>query len=316
MGQPAHEAPETSVGRQSSLGVDLGIPLGDGQQKPPVQREQDHGLEVNIEGNNANLNRVDTSGDGKDVKLGDDGKPLPQDDDPNKKPPEEGDEKAPEAGPLGDLPDFDAAKPETVQAYEKAFVNPDGKSFNLPNLSADWQKNLKVDAKTGEFSGNLSENTYKFLETKGIDRETVRAVEAGQIARIKMDRAEVFSMAGGQEKYLAAVEWARKGGLDAAATKKFNEDLNAGGALRKDAVDLLMMRHSRANPQGRRATPQRTTGANASVGNGEPSGAKPYTNYAEYQADLRAARKSNDQAKLNESRARLRASPWYSGNQK
>lgn len=306
MGQPAHTAPETSVGRQSHVGVELGIPLEHGQTAAPVHREPDHGLEVNIEGTDASLTRVDSSAEPKAVKLDADGKPIPAEVAATEETTQEG------AAPAA-LPDFDAAKPETVEAYDKAFLGADGKSFNMAALSADWAKNATMDAKTGDFSGGLSEGTMKFLESRGIDRETVKSVEAGQVARIKLDRQEVFTQAGGAEKYNAAIEWARTGGYDAAGAAKFNTDLNAGGAARKDAVDLLMQRFSKANPARRAVTPARTTANAAAPAGGPQGGAQPYTNYQEYQADLRKARQTNDQALLNATRARLKVSPWHSG---
>ncbi len=314
MGQPAHDAPETASGRLSNLSIDIGGEAPADGSKPKVRAEPDHGLAIDIEGDKAALARVDSSQE-KPVKLGPDGKPLPAD--PAVAVTEEGTKETPPAAetttePLPKLPAFEADKPESVEAFSKAFMGADGKSFNMANLSADWQANAKVDPKTGAITGNLSEDTYKFLESKGIDRATVKAVEEGQVARLTMDRNEVFTQAGGQDKYLAATDWARKGGYDAAAAAKFNADLNAGGQARKDAVDLLMQRFTKANPPARRVSPQRSVTDNAGVGSGEPDGGvKPYEKYSDYQADLRKARQTADQKLLNETRARLKVSPWY-----
>lgn len=303
---PAHEAPDTSVGRKSAVGVELGIPLEQGQQRPTVQREPDHGLAIDTD-NKGVVSKIDSSEPGVEKPEGT----------------VEGAEtvdatkETPEAGTLPELPAFDATKPEAVEAYSKAFTTEDG-GFNMAALSTDWSKNAKVDPKTGDISGALSEDTYKFLETKGIDRETAKRVEQGQTALLKEQRQVIFDAAGGAEKYNAAVEWARKGGYSDEAKAKFNADLNAGGAAQKDAVDLLVTRFSSANPtrQQRQVSPKRTTGDAANAEGGGNSGVQPYENYGEYQKDLREARSTNNQAKLDSTRARFAASankPWRSG---
>lgn len=306
---PAHEAPETSVGRKSAVGVELGIPLEQGQQKPTVQREPDHGLSIDTE-NKGVVTKVDSSEPGDAPKLDADGKPLPAEE-------EAAETVETETGVLPALPAFDATKPEAVEAYTKAFTAADG-SFNMAALSTDWSKNAKVDPKTGDISGALSEDTYKFLETKGIDRATAKRVEEGQTALLTQQRQSVFTLAGGAEKYNAAVEWARSGGYSDEAKKKFNTDLNAGGAAQKDAIDLLMNRYGTANPtrQQRQVSPKRSTAEAASGGGQGNSGVQPYETYADYQKDLREARSTSNQAKLDSTRARFAASaskPWRSG---
>lgn len=325
MGQPAHEAPETANGRLGSLGIDLGMPLPKGQTKAPVQREPDHGLEVNVEGNEATITRVDASGADAPIKLDAQGKPVvpaggaeAQETTEAKAAREAAEADAAKVADLMVVPlpaeAFDAAKPESVEAYTKAFIGKDGKGVNMANLTADWQKNMKVDAKTGAISGGLSENTYKFLESQGLDRATVQAVEAGQVARLTADRAEHFNLAGGQEKYEGAIKWAKAGGYDAAGAAKFNSDIAQGGASRKDAIDLLMQRFTKANPTPRKVSPTRTTADAANAGGGDGAGGiKGYANHAEYQVDLRKARATNDQALLDTARARLQASDWFKG---
>lgn len=305
-GHPGMGAPETHVGRQSSIGVDLGIPEKEGQQRNAVEREPDHGLGITIDGKDASIQRVDSSQE----------KPAGQEGDQPTREGEEAPAKPDEQGTLPALPAFDPAKPEAVEAYDKAFLGNEGKGFNMAALSADWSKNVKLDPKTGDFDGGLSEDTYKWLETKGIDRATAETIQAGQVAAIKLQRQEVFSLAGGQEKYQAAVAWAQAGSYTPEQRQQFNAALNAGGAQRSDAVDLLMNRYDKANPARRPASPARTMGDRAvpAGGTGNEGGAKPYANYSEYQADLRKARTTNDQALLNQTRARLKASPFYSGN--
>lgn len=310
LGQPSLGAPETSVGRQAALGVSLGMPVPAGTKGPAVEREPDHGRSVELDGGKAVLGEADVDGS----TVAGDGEAPPVDGGDPAEAAKEGDEVAAEVA----LPEFDATKPEVIEAYGKAYLKDDGKTFNMAALSADWNKNAKVDDKTGGLVGSLSEGTYAFLETKGIDRDTVKQVEAAQVAKITLDRQVVFTKAGGEEKYNAALQWAREKGYNDAAKAKFNTDLDAGGAARDDAIDLLMQRYTRANPAPRRASPAHTAAnaGNPPGGQGGNGGVKPYDSYGEYQADIRKARAEGDEKLLADTRRRFAASanqPWRSG---
>ncbi len=305
MGQPGALPPETSVGRQGSLGVELGMPLKEGE-KPKVEREPDHGLTAQFDQGGVSVK----AGDPEEKPEGAGTQPENPEADPEKKP--EG-----ETGQAEPLPDFDAEKPEVVEAYTKAYVKEDG-SLNEGALTNAWMANAKVDPKTGDISGSLTENDYKFLASKGISKEMAKQVEAGQVAKLQMDRQVVFTKAGGAEKYNAAIAWARGGGYNDAAKAKFNADLDAGGATRDDAIDLLMQRYGKANPAPRRRVPEVSAAqAGNAPGGGQGGAQQGYPSYAHYQAELRASRSGREGAPSMETvRAKLKASPWYSASGK
>jgi hypothetical protein len=295
---------ETSTGRSANLGVELGMPLPEGQ-KPKVTREADRGLTAQFDQGGMTVEAANPDAPTA-AEAGGDGTQTGGEQQPDAETPEA--TGAPEA-----LPEFDAEKPEAVEAYTKAYVKEDG-SLNQENLSAAWMKNAQVDPKTGAISGSLTEGDYAFLATKGISKEMAKSVEAGQVARLTMDRQAVFAKAGGAEKYEAAREWARKGGYNADAQAKFNTDLNAGGALRDDAIDLLMQRYGRANPAPRRKSPEVSAAeAGNPAGSGGNGGASQgYADYAAYQAAFRASQRGERGAEpIATVRAKLRASPWY-----
>lgn len=327
MGQPGQAQPDVSVGRGVGIGTELGMPLPKGQTKPSVEREPDSGRSVVLDGQTAALSEANKGGE-RDVELDKDGKPVADKDAPaeeaegadkgaDKETPAEGDEKVEAPEKVEALPAWDAEKPEVVEAYGKRYLNKDGK-FDMAALSADWQANAKLDAK-GNVEGGLSEGTYAFLETKGISKEMVKSVEQAQMARLTLDRQSVFTQAGGEERYKAAVEWAKEKGYNDEGKAEFNAALDAGGAKRADAVDLLMQRYDKANPAPRRKSPAKTAADASNPGGGQgggDGGAKPYDTYAEYQADLRKAQAEGNQALLDENRARLKASPWYGSKNK
>jgi hypothetical protein len=206
-------------------------------------------------------------------------------------------------GDLPALPDFDPQNPATGQAYEQAFTTDGGKGYNFAALSQDFYKN------NGE---GLSEGTYKWLESRGIDRATAKAIEEGQKALAGSGANAVFTRAGGEENYRGAIEWAKSGGYTPAQREAFNRALDAGGETADMAVDALMARAQKGGFRAaRRQQPQRTT---AAAGGGaapaEPA-VKPYASYADYQADLRAAKAANSQEQFDLVRRRGKASKFY-----
>ena len=157
-----------------------------------------------------------------------------------------------------------------------------------------------------------AEATYAYLASKGFSKETIKRIEAGEVASQRERIRGIFEVAGGPDKYREAQAWAKEN-YSPEQRARYNRDINsADPSAQKDAVDLMMTRYAKAHPQGRKVAPGRSVGDNGGGAAGG-SGAKPYENHAEYQKDLRKARSEGNQALLNECRARLRASSWYTG---
>jgi hypothetical protein len=298
-------APETQVGGRAGLSVELGTPLPHGQDKPAVHRERTGGLTAEV-GADAPVREDDSDLDLSEEERAE----LAANKDGDKEAAGEDDGKgAPEA-----LPEFDGAKADVVQAYEKRFTQ-EGGALNMEALSADWAANIKDNDSA---TGALSEGTYKFLESKGISREMAKSVERGEVAKARINAMEITERAGGNERYQDALVWARSGGYSKEAAAKFNKAIHSGDTeSRNDAVDLLMSRFSSANPKSRRTSPNRTTSTGGSAPSGGASEVEGYKNHAEYRADFKKATDANngkgDQKLLNENRRRLKASDWYTG---
>jgi hypothetical protein len=178
-------------------------------------------------------------------------------------------------------------------------------------------ENTEIDWETGNISkGGLPDGTRKYITEKyGIDNATIDAVIRGQIANTMVERDSLFKLAGGADKYAAAIEWATAGGGYTQAQKDaFNAALDKGGQARADAVEALMARAAKANPSGfpqarKGVSPQRTTSSAGSPGTaGDTSGLKPFESKAEWSAAYRKAKADGDQQAFDEVRKRYEIS--------
>lgn len=226
------------------------------------------------------------------------------------------------------LPEFKADAPEVVAAYDKAFVK-DG-ALDVPSLSNEWWKTAKR-SEDGNWEGSLPDGVYEYLATKGFSKDTVKGIEAGQVALQVQKENQVYQMAGGPNQLKAALDWARSDKGYTPAQKERYQAAIASNDMEaiQEQVDILIARASKAgavtttggkNPLERQtaAKPQRTVTNAGGGGEGAEGAAKPYANYAEYSNARREALAKGDQTALNETRQRLRASPWYGsgGSQK
>lgn len=276
MGSPSLKMPvETQLGNEFGGTVEAGNYTGDSES-----HIDDAGLTADI------------SHDGASVRKDDDHTETKVD--------------RPEGEAVGDLPalpDFNPEDPATVQAYDTAFTAEGGKGYNFAALSADFYKN------NGE---GLSEGTYKWLESRGVDRATAKAIEEGQKALAGSGAQAIFARAGGEANYRGAIEWAKGGGYTAEQRKAFNAALDAGGETASMAVDALMARAQKGGFRSqRRQQPERTT---AAAGGGSAPAApavQPFASYADYQAALREAKRNNNQEAFDTVRKRGKASGFY-----
>lgn len=197
---------------------------------------------------------------------------------------EEGAEEAPSKGDLGD---WDASKPEVQEKFDARYFK-EGK-LNQATLSAEYFANKAKDpAKAG-----LNEQTYKYLEdTLGIDRATIKEVEAGQEARNAQADAKFYESVGGKARYDAALEWGRKN-YTPAQKERFNKLRAAGGEDFRDAAEALISRFQKANPQagdarrgppsGRTSSaPARSASSGAAGGTGASAAGPTYATQADY----------------------------------
>lgn len=214
--------------------------------------------------------------------------------------PEEG---AGEDGPGVDeeLGEFD---PENVEAWDAKYQREDG-TLNEEVLTKEF------DANGGE---GLSEDTYKYLEARGISKTFAKQVEAAlktqrDAAADPANDADVILMdvAGGPEPLKAALDWGKEGGYDKAAQDRFNKIMSGTDIdAKKEAIELLMGRFEKATTKPKPRVPARDVTKQG--GSPARSAVKPFANREEYQKALKEA--GDNQAKVREVTLRRKASKF------
>lgn len=104
---------------------------------------------------------------------------------------------------------------------------------------------LDFDSMQTEFAenGELSEGTYKDLESRGIPKEMVDAYVDGQKAKAAEYTNELFEFAGGEESYKGMLEWASENMADS-EIDAFNDSISSGNtAQARLAIDGLVSRY-------------------------------------------------------------------------
>lgn len=133
-----------------------------------------------------------------------------------------------------------AGKYKTPEELEKAYKELEAKLGNPKEEPNEEPKDVpqtkeeaenKVQEAGLDFSklneeyaqaGSLSEETYKTLESKGIDKKTVDAYIAGQEALAQQEVAKLHKSVGGEQEFSAMIEWAASN-LDEGEKAKFNK---------------------------------------------------------------------------------------------
>ena len=187
---------------------------------------------------------------------------------------------APKSEPKSDAPPPNADAKGDDKAPDKATADDAAKALDAQGL--DYSAFSTEYAEKGE----LSADSYAKLEKAGIPKSMVDAYIAGQQALVQNARAEVFKVAGGEDAYAEAVNWA-KSNMSAAEKQAFNDVVNGGDLnATKLAVQGLMARYRAAE-----GNEPNLMGGDTSTGNTEG-----YSSWAEVKKDMSDARYSSDPA--------------------
>lgn len=222
----------------------------------------------------------------------------------------EGDGEEGEAeGDEEDLPDLGEFDPENAEAWDERYY-PQGQ-MNKDLLSKEFFTN----AAKGE--AGLNAATYDYLESKGISKGVAKEVEAALMTQREAEKAQVgkadvelMEIAGGPDVLGAALSWGKAGGYSKEEQKAFNAATKSKDPhVRRQAVESLMFRYGRANPDAgeKPALPKRDATKGKPGGGGQPAAAvKPFATRDEYR---RAKAEAGDnQARLREVTRRLNVS--------
>lgn len=228
---------------------------------------------------------------------------------------QEADQNEPSEGDPEPLPEFDPNNAEVYDKYDARYLKEDG-SLNEDAVGAEFWANFAKSEDKKEF-GHLPENTYKYFEDRfAVSREFIHRIERGLVADAQKQSAAFFERVGGQERYNAALDWARKGGYSKAQRDRYNALAAKGGEEFTDAVDALMARYERANPSAarkpgprdrRRSSPERSVTTGSAVGTGGASGGDTYASEADWQKEWGSALANYRTAKREGTAAERRA---------
>lgn len=136
---------------------------------------------------------------------------------------------------------FTQSRQEATQAEEK----PVEAEANTEAREAVENVGLDFDSMQQEFAdkGELSEETYKDLEAKGIPKEMVDAYVEGQQAKADAYSNELYQFAGGEEAYQEMSQWASEN-LSDSEVEAFNGAITSGNQSQaRLAIDGLVSRY-------------------------------------------------------------------------
>ena len=162
------------------------------------------------------------------------------------------------------------------------------------------ETNISLDSFYDEYSekGSLSENSYKHLASKGLDKTVVDSYIAGQQALADKHVTAIHSVVGGQDSYNNIVKWASDN-LSKNEVQAFNQTMDTGSLDQAQlAISGIQAKYNAVNKEpslfsGEKADSSR--GAYRSVGEmlrdiNDPK----YASDSAYRADVEAKVKASN----------------------
>lgn len=245
--------------------------------------------------------------------------------DGNPEQPEGGDTEGdgePDAEGNGEAPDgdpFDPDDAESVEAFNAKYIGEDG-GLNMEAFTDELQGNVT----NGVF--DLNKSTRAWLNNAGISNALINQHLQGVKAMSEANDNAFYSLAGGKESYDKKFAWAKEN-FTPAQKERYNKAMAKGGDAAQEQLELLNTRYAAGNPNAgtetpakkgfgfgapkRPASPQRDATNNASAKPTSQPKAQGYANAEEHRAAMNEALASKNPAKMEEVRARLRASSWF-----
>ena len=164
-------------------------------------------------------------------------------------------------------------------------------------------KGIDFNALTTEYNsnGDLTEETYKSLEDKGIPKDVVKQFVDGQKAQLEQQRQTVLKDVGGEEKYAEMTTWAKQN-LDPSDIASYNKAMATGDMdIIKMAVGALKSKFTTANgsPPGTQVSGK---------GGAKGAASEPFESRTQYVDAIKDARYERDPAYRNQVLKRLEAS--------
>lgn len=158
--------------------------------------------------------------------------------------------------------------------------------IGLDNYYSEYEKN-----------GSLSEQSYKDLQSKGLDKTLVDSYIAGQQALADKHIASIHSVVGGQDKYNNIVKWASEN-LSENEVKAFNDTMDSGTLDQAQlAISGIQAKYNSVNRE-----PSLFSGEKSDTSKGA------YRSVGEMLADINNPKYKNDSAFRADVEAKVKAS--------
>lgn len=191
-----------------------------------------------------------------------------------------------------------APAPATPAPATPATPPVDPLKIEPPAAPTEPQALLEFDAITAEWTekGELSEDTLKTIEAKGIPRAYVDVYMAGLASLQQQAASSVYSVAGGEGNYKAMVGWATAN-LSAAEIEAYNNAMTGSNETRALAAQGLFAKFSAANGSEGQTLSGTTTGSTPS-----------YASWDEVKTAMKDKRYGKDRSYTAEVQAKLKVS--------
>ncbi len=223
-----------------------------------------------------------------------------------------------------DLGDYDPANSSKFdERYFSDAGGDEGPTLNLAAFNAELAANLAADPENFD----INKNTRGWLKDRlGISDQLINNHLAGLKAQQQVGQEAFYAHpdVGGKDAYEAKLAWGKEN-YTPDQKAKFNAALKAGGDAALEAVELLSARFTKAGgksaspvektvskvpsrPERRAASPSKDVTAAASAPSSQ--GVEPFASEADHRAALKASKSDKERDAI---RARLRVSPWWTG---
>jgi hypothetical protein len=152
-------------------------------------------------------------------------------------------------------------------------------------------------------SGELSEDTYKAFEARGIPKDIVDSALAGEVAKAELQRQSIYGLAEGEENYRAMTEWASKN-WSADQIAAYDEIMGSQNIGQMQiAVKALQSQYMESEGDYPAPAVQGASGHNENVGN--------FTSWAQVTQAMSDPRYGTDPAYRQQVEARMRGNIAY-----
>lgn len=170
---------------------------------------------------------------------------------------------------------------DLVKAYQELEKKLGSKEAPAPDTTTEVVNDKGVTVDVSKYNqeyvetGDLSEDSYQQLEKLGFSKADVDRYIAGQNALVETYRNKIYGAAGGEENYVALVDWAAAN-LDRSIIVEYNDAVGSGNINKSiQLLEYMQLKAGTTVPkQPNRVTPISTS---------DSGGLKPFTDKGEWQ---------------------------------